>query len=155
MSLVFGGLQVLANTTGITAGAVTKYTQGWSALVPTPHGDLSVVPSVSSSNMTLTEGNYLLQFNASVQQNGTSGVSTAGVVEEITIQAYLDGVAIAGALCIITENELNVVQSVGFSLPINVAHGAAGVLDLRTSSTEVGGSDMTIRNANFTATRLD
>jgi hypothetical protein len=155
MSQTFGGLQVLLNVTGITAGAVTKYTQGWSALVPTPHGALDVVPSVANSNLTLIEGNYMLDFNATIQQNGTSGISTAGVVEEITIQAYLDGVALAGALCVVTENELNAVQCVGFKLPINVAHGAAGVLDIRTSSTEVGGSDLTIRNANFVAVRMD
>ena len=155
MSLPFGGLQVLANVTGITvsaAGAI--YTTGWTVLGPTTHGGLDAVPAAAGGTITLTEGNWLIKFNASVQQNGTSGVSTAGVTEEITLQAYLDAVALSGALAIITNNELDVIQTVGFETVINVAHGAAGVLTLHTSTTQVGGSDLTIRNANFTAIKL-
>lgn len=154
MSLDFGGLQVIGNTTGVTASTAAKYTQGWTVLGATPHGDLSAVPDATNSKITLTEGNWLVKFNAQVQQNGTSGTSTAGVVEEISFQAYLDAVAQDGALAVLTENQLDVVQTVAFETVITVAHGATGDLDLRVSSTTPGGSDITIREANFIVVRL-
>lgn len=153
MSVPFGGLQVLSNSTGVTATATpTKYATGWSLLGPTNHGGLDAVPSVANSNIVLTEGNWEVVFNASVLKSGMS--AGGGASEEVTFQAYLDGVALVGALCQIDPLDSGTLV-VGFAVPINVAHGAAGALDLRISSSETSNSDVEVLNANFYVKRLD
>lgn len=154
MNTAFAAMHITGNSTPTTGQAAGKAITGWTAAAASRHGEGALTLDATNGKMTATSrGVYAFSGQASFETEDISGTSGDGV-GNLGLALAKNGTIVAGTKCLINQAAIDLLKvAVIANYPLELEIDDYVTLVVFTS--DASGNDVTVREAQFTAIRLN
>jgi len=155
---MFGGFKIAAQSTTLIAPLagvkLTSTNCGLAVIAASAHGDLTVVPTLTTGRLTVEPGVYDVRLELSLEGDQVSGTS-GDAIGNITSQIYVAGAAVAGTKAVLNSVAADQLKQLNSSCLVEVTadQKAAGTnyIEAYVFGGDASGNDITIREGRFLA----
>lgn len=154
MKVPFAHMYITGNTTPTTAQALGNAITGWTNGATSRRGEASITQAPTTGRFTAAAaGIYMLSAQASFETEDISGTSGDGV-GNLGIALAKNGTIIAGTKCMLNQAAIDLLK-VGSIPPWPVSLAVDDYVTVVLWSSDASGNDVTVREAQFSAFRVD